>query len=255
MKSNTVKPKKLINIHCIKSTKPSETCFVWAHGWTRTHEDLKGLADQISDFGDQYLIDLPAHADTCPSSKDLSIEEYLKPIIDFIDNTDKPIIWIGHSFGCRIGAHIGNLCPKKIKALFLICPPFNKNKTWHFSNMPRTAKQYLYKGLVKIGIPRNTILPFFASKDYQNANELRALFVKWVNEDSAHPLKTLKMPVRLIFAENDTATPPELNKYFKMHCTHVTNKVLKHFDHFSILTEGQYQIIHSLIQYIKELKC
>ena len=84
----------------------------------RSHEDLQSLASQITDLGDQYLLDLPGHANTCPSSTSLDIESYLSIIDESLATIDKPIIWIGHSFGCRIGAHMAMRHPEKIKALF-----------------------------------------------------------------------------------------------------------------------------------------
>ena len=253
MTSNTDKSKKLINIKQIKASKPSKIAFVWAHGWMRTHEDLQAIASQVTDLGDQYLIDLPAHGNTCSSSATIDIDTYLDIVDSFIKQIDKPIIWIGHSFGCRIGTHMGKRHPEKIKALFLICPPFNRNQTLSIQSIPRKLKQTIYKTFVLFGIPKKLILPFFASQDYLNAGTMRNLFVKWVNEDSSIPLKSLKMPVKLMFAENDDATPPELEKHFKMHCKEVTSKVLKHFDHYTILTDGQHQLIYNLTQYTKEL--
>lgn len=253
MTSNINKGKKLINIKRIKSSKLSKVTFVWAHGWMRTHEDLQSLASQMTDLGDQYLIDLPAHGDTCPSSATLDIDSYLEIIDAFIKKVDQPIIWIGHSFGCRIGAHMGQRHPEKVKALFLICPPFNKQKSFSIQNLPKKLKQLTYKTLIKLGVSKTLILPYFASKDYLNAGSMKNLFVKWVNEDSSAPLKSLSIPVKLIFAEKDDATPPELDKYFKTHCKKVTSIVLKHFDHYSILTDGQHQLIHNLTKYIEEL--
>ncbi|MEE2769738.1 MAG: alpha/beta hydrolase [Pseudomonadota bacterium] len=254
MNSKLKQTKKIININHLPATKPSNVCFVMAHGWRRTHEDFKAIASQITDLGDQYLIDLPAHGDTCASSANLTIDEYLLPIIEFVRSIDKPIIWVGHSFGCRIGSHIGRHCPEKIKALFFICPPYNTRRHWHYKYIFKSSKQFLYKLLILLGMPRKSILPWFASKDYVDSGHMRELFKQIVNEDSGFILSQLTMPLTLVFAENDEMTPPELSKHIQSHCKHATSSVLRYFDHNSILTDGQYQIIHKLMNFSKELE-
>lgn len=251
MSKSPYKRNDLIHVHELPATQPSDICFVWAHGWMRSHQDFSAIASHMTDYGNHYLLDLPGHGSTCTTAiSDQDIDGYLEPIKTFVSTINKPIIWIGHSFGCRIGSHMGKHYPDKIKALFLICPPFNQ-RTLTFKRFMALSKQSIYKACIAIGIPRNTLLPWFASADYLSAGEMRSLFVKWVNEDSSQTLNKLSMPVQLVFAEKDTETPPKLETYFKKHCRHAQSITLKYFDHLSILTDGQHQITHTLSQFLK----
>ena len=252
MNVKVIKPTEYLNIHHIPSSveKPKYH-FIWAHGWMRTHKDYLGMANQLSNLGEHSLIDLPGHGSTSRNCGEWSIEQYVDHVVEWVKTIDKPIIWVGHSFGCRIGAHIAKRLSKKIKSLFLICPPFNEKKA--FSPL-RYLRKWTYKALLKIGISKEILMPYFASRDYIEAKDLRPLFVKWVNEDSGFALKNLKLPIKIIFAKNDTETPERLSTHFLKHCEHANIVKLDFFDHYSILTNGQHQLIHQLIGTIKELE-
>ena len=255
MNVKVIKPTEYLNVHHIPSSNPKARYhFIWAHGWMRTHADYLSIANQLSKLGEHSLIDLPGHADTSKDCGDWSIEQYVDHILDWVRTIDTPIIWVGHSFGCRIGAHIAKHLSKKIKVLFLICPPFNKSKKFKPINGWLFLKKWTYRLMINLGAPKNKILPYFASKDYIDAEDLRPLFVKWVNEDSGDALKDLKLPIKLIFAKNDTETPEHLSNFFAKYCKHAQIVKLDFFDHHSILTDGQHQIIHQLITTLREIE-
>lgn len=249
MSSNTLNQFSRLNVRNIPSTKHNTVCFVWAHGWMRSHQDFLPIAQQLTDLGDHYLLDLPGHGDS-PLTKpaaDMSIEDYLDPILQWIQQIQQPIIWIGHSFGCRIGAHIAHLCPQKIQNLKLICPPFNQKKSFSFKQL----KVLTYKTLLAIGLSRHILLPLFASKDYLNCQELRPLFSKWVSEDSHQSLAKTTAPLELIFAAEDTETPPSLAPLFKKARPDVQMHIWQYFDHNTILTDGQHQVIQHFLKSIQ----
>lgn len=244
--NTTNSAKTTLHIQYLPASKDSPYCFIWAHGWMRTHADFLPIAQQLTDLGEHYLLDLPGHGQTPlhVDKSNMSTEAYLAPLLDWIAQIDKPIIWVGHSFGCRIGAHAAKHYPDKIKALKLFCPPYNQKKRLSIKNL----KVYVFKALAALGIPRERLLPYFASKDYLNSKEMQSVFSTWVNENSNQTLADTSLPIDLIFAQHDTATPPSLAKAFKQARPDATITVWQHFDHLSILTDGQHQIIHHMLQ-------
>lgn len=230
----------------LPATQKSPYYFIWAHGWMRTHKDFLPIAQQLTDLGEHYLLDLPGHGESPlhTNPNDASTAAYMTPILKWVSQLDKPVIWVGHSFGCRIGAHAAKALPGQIKALKLFCPPLNQKKRFSIKSL----RVYAFKALVSMGLSRETILPYFASKDYLACKEMQAVFSNWVNEDSSKIFAQASSAVDLIFAENDTATPPTLAKAFKQARPDAAITIWRHFDHSSILTDGQHQIIHHLLE-------
>lgn len=244
------KPNPHLHVHHLHGTQPSDVCFVWAHGWMRSHQDFVTIANQLTAYGDHYLIDLPGHGDTSKSCGNWCVKEYLKPISSWIKTLDKPIIWVGHSFGCRVGLHISQLSPEKIHSLHLICPPFNLKNYFSSKFIKKMFYQTVYKTGLLLGFPREKLIAIFGSRDYQSAKELRVLLSNWLNDDTKTTVSKITVPINLLFAKNDLETPHQLSQSFLKANSKAHISILDHFDHYTILTDGQHQIIHHLTQHL-----
>jgi len=244
------KPSPHLHVHHLPATQPNDVCFVWAHGWMRSHRDFITIANQLTACGDHYLIDLPGHGETSKSCGNWCVEEYLKPIASWVNSLDKPIIWVGHSFGCRIGLHMARLLPEKIHSLHLICPPFNYKNYLSSQFLKKILYKTIYRAGLFLGLPREKLISIFGSKDYQSAKTLRVMLSNWLNDDTKATVSKITVPIYLLFGSHDLETPHQLSQHFLKANPKANISILNHFDHYTILTDGQHQIIHHLTEHL-----
>ncbi len=250
MNSKLIKPSEHLNAHYIPANdKNARFTFVWAHGWQHSHQSLVTIAKQLKGLGEHYVLDLPGHGETSKSCKDWSISKYVNEINDWLQNLNTEVIWIGHSLGCRVGNHLAAMEQSSIKALFLICPPFNLPK-----NLLTRVRILAYKTLCLLGVPKSWTMPIFASSDYQNADELRPLFLKFIQEDSSEPIKKINCPVQMISTTLDVDAPIACANRLMDFCPQAQLNILDYFDHLDVLTSGQHLIIHHLTEFSETLE-
>lgn len=247
MKTSLIKPCDALTIHHIPADTPDAPVFVWAHGWKRSHQDFLPIAQQLTSMGEHFILDLPGHDPNHYIDQNWNQAEYIAIIENWLNTLKKPIHWIGHSVGCRIGIRLNAEKPKLLQSLFLVCPPANLNQ----KSLRVKINIYLYKILKRMGVPQKRLSDYFGSHDYRNAGKLKKIFISFVNEDSMVLAKQTSVKTFLVFAENDTAIP-EANQQALIEAfpkEHVKSTCLKYFDHLSILTDGQHQLIQHLLSF------
>jgi pimeloyl-ACP methyl ester carboxylesterase len=229
----------------------------WGHGWGHSLENLLPLAQSLENSGHHWVIDFPGFGKSPPPPGDWGTAEYADALAEFIKSkTDQKIIWIGHSFGCRVGLQLAARHPELIDGLFLIAAaglPRIKNpiKKLYFKGRIRLYK--LLKKLIPFGLPEQWLLKTFASRDYLNSGPLRTILIKTVNENLSDIAAQVRCPVTFIYGSNDTETPPNIGERF---CKIIPNAeliVLDGYDHYTILTEARHQVAHRLHSFIKGL--
>jgi len=99
---------------------------IWAHGWGQDHRALLPLVRSLAALGQNIVIDLPGFGQSpCPfdmADTSWGSREYADAMADFIRavGSGKPVIWIGHSLGCRVGTQLGAHYPDMISAMAFI---------------------------------------------------------------------------------------------------------------------------------------
>ncbi len=239
-----------------KDIDTNKPIIIWAHGWGHSHKNFMQLAAPFENSTNNIMIDFPGFGDS-PAPPDIwGTEDYAQAIADwFIQEDMPPVIWIGHSFGCRVGVQLASAYPDRIKAMGLIAGAGLKSKK------PALKKIYIYlriklfkilKKLIPDGQLKDKIIGAFGSTDYKNSNgTMRKIFVRVVNEDLSEQAKKIKCPVTLIYGKNDTATPPEFGKIFSGLIPDAKLFLLDGQDHNSVLENGRHQVIKILDDFIK----
>src|SRR5690606_23024974 len=92
-----------------------------------------------------------------------------------------------------------------------------------------------------------------ASRDYQNAGELRPILVKVVNEDLSDLLPSIQVPALLLYGSDDTETPPSVGQRIAELLPNATYVELPGFDHLTILDRGRHQIEHQIRHFVQGL--
>lgn len=167
-----------------------------------------------------------------------------------------PVLWVGHSFGGRVGLRLASQHPNAARGLFLIASAGLKRKRSLPQKFYLMAKVRAYKAMKALAGKKFSpewLQKRLGSTDYRNAGVMRPIFVKTVNEDQTENVKTITCPVRLVYGANDTETPPEIGQRLSRLIPHAELTILPGQDHYSVLGGGRHQVAHQLHQFMKEL--
>src|SRR5262249_21217272 len=127
-------------------------------------------------------------------------------------------IWVGHSFGCRIGMRLAARHPDAVDALVLVAGAGLKRRRGPVEQLQvwlRVPAFKTLKRLEKAGVDVSARKAGYGSVDYRNAGAMRPIFVKVVSEDQTDVAPAIRCPVTLIYGDKDTETPPEFGQRLK----------------------------------------
>jgi pimeloyl-ACP methyl ester carboxylesterase len=234
--------------------KASGIPVVWGHGWGQDHSFFLPLAGSMR-RGRHFLLDFPGFGKSPAPPKIWSTADYADALAEWIrQNFTSPIIWVGHSFGGRVGIQLAARHPELVAGLFLIAAAGLKrkrplHKTIHLQGQVWTFK--LLKNFVPMGmLDDDWLKKHFGSKDYQNAGPMRSIFVKVVNEDLTAQAKQIHCPVKLVYGSEDTEAPPEMGERFHKLMRNSEMISLEGEDHYTVLDSGRHQVAALLDKFI-----
>lgn len=232
--------------------------FLWAHGWGQSHAGFQPLAQSFVNSGRHIMVDFPGFGSAPPPQTAWGTEDYADAMAAFLKNhADRKVIWVGHSFGCRVGLQIAARHPELIEGLFLIAAAGLKRKRPLHKQINLKARVALYKTLKKcipLGVSEDWLKSKFGADDYKNASgTMRGVFVKVVNEDLTAAAQKISCPVTLVYGTNDTETPLEIGE--RLHALIKNSRLvtLEGQDHYSVLGAGRYQAAHALQEFIESI--
>lgn len=237
---------------------PGAPVIVWAHGWGQNHAAFLPLADALRKSAGHILIDLPGFGESPPPPGHWGTEDYADAIADWMKEQNfPPVIWVGHSFGCRVGIRLAAKYPERVKGLCLIAAAGLKRERPSFKRLYFYLRIKLFK-LLKAFLPQGTtrekILSKFGSADYKNAGPMRSIFIRTVNEDLSETATRVRCPVRLVFGTMDTETPPEFGTRYQRLMPDASLLLLEGLDHYSVLTAGRHQAAKVVSDLAKEAR-
>lgn len=229
---------------------------VWAHGWGQSRQSFLPLAANLEPFARHIVLDLPGFGEAPLPAENWGTEDYADEAAAFIKKQiGGPVIWVGHSFGCRVGLQLASRHPELISGLCLIAGAGLKRKRPLHKKIYFKTRILVFKSLKKLiplGLSEDWLKSKFGSRDYKNAGPLRGILVKVINEDLTAIARTVRCPVALIYGTEDTETPPEFGQRFKMLIPNSELTLLKGQDHYTVLGEGQHQIAPLLKRFIEK---
>tara|TARA_B100001778_G_scaffold334689_1_gene347162 strand:+ start:487 stop:1245 length:759 start_codon:yes stop_codon:yes gene_type:complete len=231
-----------------------ETAFIWAHGWGHNHHAFEQIAKSLSFMGQHYVIDFPGFGGSPKPDDVWSVQDYADFMIAFIQSIQaKKVVWIGHSFGCRVGLRIA-AATKLIAKMILISAAGIPRKRGLLEQVSLTLRVRFFKMLkifVRSEEGRDKLRARFGSADYKNAAELRAIFLKTIQDDVTDILPNIKCPVSLIYGAKDRETPPEIGIRLNKAITKAQLEILPDFDHYTILTDGKNILSHKIKNFVE----
>uniref|UniRef100_B8DLD5 Alpha/beta hydrolase fold protein n=1 Tax=Nitratidesulfovibrio vulgaris (strain DSM 19637 / Miyazaki F) TaxID=883 RepID=B8DLD5_NITV9 len=230
---------------------------IWAHGWMHTHANLLPLANTCTHGCDNYLLDMPGFGRSGMPPATWGTQDYADHAAAWLRTLPRGRrIWVGHSFGCRVGLQLAARHPDLLDGLFLMAAaglPRRRTPTERFTRGCRIAAFKTLKHLNWLGFGAERVRRFFGSADYANAGPLRPVFVSVVNENLSDVAARVACPVHLLYGENDTETPPSMGQDFARLLPHAHLQVLPRFGHLDILTAGGHQAVYALDTFCEEI--
>jgi pimeloyl-ACP methyl ester carboxylesterase len=192
------------------------------------------------------LIDFPGFGKSPMPPETWGTAEYADGVAEWMAMLPPgPRVWIGHSFGCRVGIQLAARHPQSVSGMVLIAAAGLQRQR----SLPerlrfgirrtafKTAKRFVREGP---GLDR--LRQRFGSSDYRSAGALRPILTRVVGEDLTEAAKAVRCPSVLLYGRLDTETPPEIGERLKALIPHSELTVLNGFNHLSILSEGRHQV-------------
>ena len=85
------------------------------------------------------------------------------------------------------------------------------------------------------------------------AGAMRPILVKVVSENLSEVARAVRCPVVLVYGENDRETAADIGERLRDLIPDAQLHVLRGFDHWNVLTEGQHQLTHRLSEFLERL--
>jgi pimeloyl-ACP methyl ester carboxylesterase len=231
---------------------------IWAHGWGHSHQALLPVAEAMQRTADSWLVDFPGFGVSPVPPGAWGTEDYADAMAEWI--TTMPAgrrVWVGHSFGCRVGLQLAARHPQAVDALFLIAAHGlqpRRSLATRLKRAPRRIAFRLARALAPEGPARDRLRERYGSTDYRTAGAMRSVLVKAVNEDLTEVARAVRCPVVLVHGVNDRESPAEIAERFHALIPGAQLHVLRGFDHWTVLTDGRHQVTHLLGELLTRLQ-
>jgi len=239
------------------SPRPGNLRLLFGHGWGQTSAAFLPLAERLKPFAPSYLIDFPGFGKSPVPPQDWGTAEYADAMAAWT-RTLAPdrYIWVGHSFGGRIGLQIAARHPELLQGMILIASaglprartPVERARIGLRRIFFKTAKRLLKEGPQLERLRRR-----MGSADYRAAGPLRPILSRVVSENLSEVASAVRCPTLLLYGSEDTETPPEMGERFHRLIPGSEFNVLEGLGHLDILTTGQHQVALRIRNFIEAL--
>ena len=258
MKSHQGKDGKFFYQELGQTNDPKAPVFIWAHGWGQNHAAFRDMTPSFLSLGRHIILDFPGFGQSPEPSTPWDTQDYADLIAEFITAQNYPaVLWVGHSFGVRVGLQMTAHHPKLITGMVSLAGAGLKPKRSILQLVSMKIRIYTYKSLkflTRFGVSESWLQSKFGSRDYKNSSGImRQVFVNVVNEDLQEEAIKTSCPCLLVYAEHDKEAPPALGR--KLHKLIKTSEYIElpDQDHYTILSSGRHQVIHNLNRFIRDI--
>lgn len=226
--------------------------FVWAHGWGQNRAAMKPLAQSLFTLGTHDFLDFPGFGTSPKPDTAWTTADYADNAAAWLSHNDtgKPVVWIGHSFGCRVGIQLASRHPGTINRMMLIAGAGLPRQRSVLEQAKFSGRVYGYKALKRLaplaGVSQDKLRERFGSADYKAAGAMRDILIKVVNEDLSEVATGITCPVQLVYGANDTETPSNIGERLNKLIPKSELAILEGLDHYTVLDDGRHQVAKRL---------
>ena len=175
------------------------------HGWARSGSDFSAVVAGLDAVAPHFW----GFGITTAPPEAWGSREYADALAVALEGS-APVVIVGHSFGGRVAVHLAQRHPHLVKGIVLTGVPLVRLKP-----APRPALGFrVVRSLAKAGIVPKSVLEKqrrkHGSADYLAAEGvMRDILVRVVGETYEEQLASIRVPVRMVWGENDTAAPAD----------------------------------------------
>lgn len=236
----------------------SGAAVLFTHGWARDHRDFIPTAEALAPFARSYLVDLPGFGETPRPDGAWGTAEYADHAVDFMraQGVDR-FIWVGHSFGGRMGLRAGVRHPDAIAGMVLAAAAGipRVRKPWEV--LRGKARQRIFKfkrNMAKTQAEKDALERQYGSADYIHSAEIgmRDVFLATIREDQTADLARITAPTEMIYGARDIDTPPEVGRRIAAGIAGARYTEMPYLDHHTICSRGHHQIALAVKDMISE---
>jgi pimeloyl-ACP methyl ester carboxylesterase len=188
-----------------EKTGATPATVVALHGWARSGADFTAIVDGL----DAVSPHLWGFGITTAPAEAWGSEQYADALAQALEGS-APVIVVGHSFGGRVAVHLAQKYPHLVAGLVLTGVPLVRLKA-----APKPALGFrVVRSLAKAGVVPKSVLENqrrkHGSTDYLAAQGvMRDILVRVVGENYDEQLAAIRVPVRMVWGENDTSAPAD----------------------------------------------
>jgi pimeloyl-ACP methyl ester carboxylesterase len=246
-----------IAYHSVGEYSADKPVIIWAHGWGQSHAAFLPLITPLARAGYHITLDLPGFGQSPAPDEGWDTRAYADAIAAWITEQGYTnVIWVGHSFGCRVGIQMAAHYPDLINGLCLIAGAGLKRKRPVHKKIYFYCRIKVFKALrrfVPDGSFKDMLMTKFGSADYKSAGPMRKIFVRVVNEDLSPEAEKITCPTALVYGSNDTETPPEFGMRFSRLIKDSKLHLLDGQDHYTVLQNGRHPVVKILKDFIGQI--
>lgn len=181
------------------------------HGWGLSGAKYNQLSELLEREGYRvFAPDLPGFGLEPLKSESMNLDDYTCYVDDLIKkNKIKKPIFIGHSFGGRIALKYGWEHPEKVSKIILTGTPIIRNKTLlkKMAYVMAIMGGKVFKKLPFKNLLRKSLYFLIGEWDYYRSGNLSQTFKNIIGKDLIQYFKNIKVPVFLVWGEDDMITP------------------------------------------------
>lgn len=223
--------------------KADQKTLLFVHGWGADKYNLQGIYSSLQHDFRIVSVDLPGFGESDNPHDTIGSIEYADYINEFVKKTGiKQVIYIGHSFGGKIGIITSVKYPELIEKLVLIDSTgirARRYPAWYFKVYSFKIMKFFLQNVIKSEDSVLKLKERFGSVDYKNAGVMRDIMVKNVSEDFTDYLTEISCPVFIYWGEKDGDTPLWMAKKMNRLIQDSGLYVVKNGGHFSFLDDNR----------------
>lgn len=233
---------------------------VFGHGWGRDHRDFIPVAELLGNRARIVLLDFPGFGQSPHPGAAWDTNDYARATRELLETElgIRRFIWVGHSFGGRVGLRLAQMPDSPVAHLFLVAGAGVKRPVSLARRLRGKWRGWAYrrrKARVRNEQELIALETEFGSPDYIESRKtgMREIFIRTVEEDQTELLASITCPTTLLYGGRDTETPPEVGRLLHELIKGSIYLECAEFDHHTILSRGRHQLTLMLREALQEV--
>ena len=231
---------------------------IYGHGWGQSGTAFQPLADTLKPFAPSSLIDFPGFGKSAIPPETWSTADYADAVAGWLRTLPPAkFLWIGHSFGGRVGIQLAARHPHLLSGMVLIAAAGLQRRRTFVEKLQKNSRVLAFKfakRFVREGPDLDRLRQRFGSSDYRLAGAMRPIFLRVIREDLTPQARLVACPTLLIYGTRDMDTPPEIGERLHKLIAGSELSLLEGFTHLSILTDGRHQVAMRIRRFMEQIQ-